>query len=97
MSKKTREHIASVIEEIKAEVKGNVIRDYEILRMCDVKTSRETGFVVMLKLNGMFEYTSAVIENWRSRLEADHYSISVVKTKLRIRFYVNYSEDMMEP
>lgn len=97
MNKKTKEHAASVIKEIRAEVKDDVFRDQEILRMCDVKTGRETGFVVMLKLKGQFEYPSALIENWRRRLEADSYTISVVKTKLRIRFYVNYSEDMQEP
>ena len=97
MNNKTREHAASVIKEIWAEIKGDFIRDYEILRMCDVKTARETGFVVMLKLNGKFEYPSSLIEKLRSRLEADSYSIKVVKTKLRIRFYVNYSEDTQEP
>lgn len=97
MNKKTIEHAESVLKEIRAEVTGDVIRDSEILRMCDVKTAREMGFIVMLKLNGKIAYHSVRIESWRSRLEADSYTISVIKTKLRILFYVYYSEDMPEP
>lgn len=97
MNNKTKEHAAIVLKEIRAEVKDDIFRDQEILGIRDVKSGRETGFFVKLKLVGKYIYPSALIENWRSRLEADYYDVSVVKTKLRIRFYVNYSEDMQEP
>lgn len=92
MSKKTIEHAASVLKEIKAEVKDEVIKDYEIPKLCNMETARETGFAVILTLSTKFDYTSQVLENWRKRLEADDYVISVRRNQLRIRFNVMYSK-----
>ena len=95
--KKTREHIASVIEEIKAEVKGNVIRDCEILGLVDANAAGGMEFMVHLLLSDEFDYHSAVLENWRRRLEADYYVVGVLINKLTIRFYVRDSNNMPEP
>lgn len=92
MSKKTIEHAASVLKEIKAEVKDEVIKDYEIPKLCNMETAHETGFAVVLTLSTKFDYTSPVLENWRKRLEADDYVISVRRNQLRIRFNVMYSK-----
>lgn len=92
MSKKTIEHAASVLKEIKAEVKDGVIKDYEIPRLCNMETAHETGFAVVLMLSTKFDYTSPVLENWRKRLEADDYVINVKRNQLRIRFNVMYSK-----
>lgn len=97
MNKKTREHIASVLEEIKAEVKGEVIKDYEILGLVDAKAAGEMEFMVHLLLSNEFDYHSAVLENWRRRLEADYYVVGVLINKLAIRFYVRYNNSMPEP
>lgn len=92
MSKKTIEHAASVLKEIKAEVKDEVIKDYHISKLCNIETGRETGFAVCLTLSTKFDYTSPVLKNWRKRLDADDYVISVMRNQLRIRFNVMYSK-----
>lgn len=92
MSNKTIEHTASILKEIKAEFKDEVIKDYHISKLCNIETARETGFAVFLTLSTKFDYTSTILENWRKRLEADDYVISVSRNQLRIRFNVIYSK-----
>lgn len=88
MSKKTIKHAASVLNEIKAEIKDDVIKYYEILKLCNVETARETGFAVILTLSTRYDYTSLVLENWRKRLDADDYIIRVNRNRLQVRFNI---------
>ena len=90
MNKKTIEYAASVIKEIKAEVKDEVIKDYHISISCNMETARETGFALILTLSTKFDYASQVLDNWRKRLYAEDYFISVRQNQLRIRFNVMY-------
>ena len=92
MSKKTTEHAASVLKEIKAEINPDVIKDYEMPTLCNMETARETGFAVILMLSTKFDYTSAVLDDWRKRLDADDYMISVKRNQLRVRFNVMYGK-----
>lgn len=92
MSKKTTEHAASVLKEIKAEINPDVIKDYKMPTLCNMETARETGFAVILTLSTKFGYTSAVLDDWRKRLEADDYMISVKRNQLRVRFNVMYGK-----
>jgi hypothetical protein len=92
MSKKTTEHAASVLKEIKAEINPDVIKDYEMPTLCNMETARETGFAVILTLSTKFDYTSAVLDDWRKRMEADDYMISVKRNQLRVRFNVMYGK-----
>ena len=92
MSKKTTEHAASVLKEIMAELNPDVIKDYEMPTLCNMDTARETGFAVILTLSTKFDYTSAVLDDWRKRLEADDYMISVKRNQLRVRFNVMYGK-----
>ena len=92
MSKKTTEHAASVLKEIMAGLNPDVIKDYEMPTLCNMDTARETGFAVILTLSTKFDYTSAVLDDWRKRLEADDYMISVKRNQLRVRFNVMYGK-----
>ena len=92
MSKKTTEHAASVLKEIMAGLNPDVIKDYEMPTLCNMETARETGFAVILTLSTKFDYTSAVLDDWRKRLEADDYIISVRRNQLRVRFNVMYGK-----
>ena len=92
MSKKTTEHAASVLKEIMAGLNPDVIKDYEMPTLCNMETARETGFAVILTLSTKFDYTSAVLDDWRKRLEADDYMISVKRNQLRVRFNVMYEK-----
>lgn len=92
MSKKTTEHAASVLKEIKAEVNKEVIKDFEMPDICNMETAMITGFAVILTLSTKFDYTNRIFDNWMKRLEADDYMISVTRNQLRVRFNVMYSK-----
>ena len=89
---KTIEHAASVLREIKAEINEDVIKDYEMPSLCNMQTARETGFAVILTLSTKYDYTSAILDDWRKRLEASDYMISVKRNQLRVRFNVMYGK-----
>lgn len=89
---KTIEHAASVLKEIKAEINEGVIKDYEMPTLCNMETARETGFAVILTLSTKYDYTSAILDDWRKRLEASDYMISVKRNQLRVRFNVMYGK-----
>lgn len=89
---KTTEHAASVLKEIKAEINEGVIKDYEMPSLCNMQTARKTGFAVILTLSTKYDYTSAILDDWRKRLEASDYMISVKRNQLRVRFNVMYGK-----
>jgi|GEM_PF-2907520 len=88
MDKKTKEHAASVLKEIKAEVNDEVIKDYRIPDLCNMETVRVMGFSVILTLSTKFDYTSKNLEDWCKRLDADDYFISVNRNRLQVRFNI---------
>lgn len=90
MSKKTIEHAASVLREIKAEVYGEFIKDSQILKSVNLDTVRETGFSVVLTLCKGVGYHSTILEMWRKWLDAEEYVVSVSRNQLRITFNVMY-------
>ena len=90
MAKKTTDRAFEVLKAIKAEVNSDVIKDHEMPTLCNMETCKETGFAVILTLSTKYEYTSAVLDDWRKRLEADDYMISVRRNQLRVRFNVMY-------
>ena len=90
MAKKTTDRAFEVLKAIKAEVNSDVIKDHEMPTLCNIETCKETGFAVILTLSTKYDYTSAVLDDWRKRLEADDYMISVKRNQLRVRFNVMY-------
>ena len=90
MAKKTTDRAFEVLKAIKAEVNSDVIKDHEMPTLCNIETCKETGFAVILTLSTKYDYTSAVLDDWRKRLDADDYMISVKRNQLRVRFNVMY-------
>ncbi len=88
--KKTTEQAAKALKEIMAGLNPDVVKDYEMPTLCNMNTCKETGFAVILTLSTKFDYTSAVLDDWRKRLEADDYIISVKRNQLRVRFNVMF-------
>ena len=70
-NKKEKQQAASVLREIKAEVKDGVIKDSEMPSLCNIDTGKKTGFAVILTLSTKFDYESATLEDWRRRMDAD--------------------------
>lgn len=90
MDKKKREHAVKVMKEIVAGVRPDVIKNYEMPMLCNVETARETGFAVILTLSTRYDYTSKNLEDWRKRLDADDYIISVNCNRLQVRFNIMF-------
>jgi len=88
MKKKTIEHAASALKEIKAGLNPSVIKDYKMPILYDMATARETGFAVILTLSAKFDYTNDILDGWMKRLEADDYMISVKRNSLIVRFNI---------
>lgn len=88
--KKTTEQAAKALKEIVAELNDGVIKDYEMPTLCNMETCKDTGFAVILTLSTKFDYTSAVLDDWKERLCADDYMISVRRNQLKVRFNVMY-------
>ena len=88
--KKTTEQAAKALQEIMAELNDGVIKDYEMPTLCNMETCKDTGFAVILTLSTKFDYTNKVLDNWKERLRADDYMISVRRNQLRVRFNVMY-------
>lgn len=97
MSEKVIEHPVRHLEEIKAEVKEDVIKDSSILDFSEVNIASLKGFVVLMTLSTKYNYPYAVLENWRKRLGADDYVLCVDRNRLKIRFNVPYSKTTQEP
>lgn len=96
MNKKTIEHAASVLKEIKAETNAEVIKSYEMPSLVNMDTAEQTGFAVILTLSTKFDYTSDILNQWRERLAADDYLISVKRNQLHVRFNVRFDEEDYE-
>ena len=90
MEKKTTDRAFEVLKAIKAEVNSDVIKDNEMPTLRNMETCKEIGFAVILMLSTKYEYTSVMLDDWRKRLEADDYMISVKRNQLRVRFHVMY-------
>lgn len=88
--KKTTEQAAKAIKEIIEKLNDGVIKDYEMPTLCNMETCKETGFAVILTLSTKFDYTNKVLDNWKERLSADDYMISVRRNQLKVRFNVMY-------
>ena len=90
MSKKTIKHAVKVMKEIVAGVRPDVIKNYEMLTLCNVETARETGIVVILTLSTRYDYTSEILEDWRERLDAADYTIRMNRNRLQVRFDIMF-------
>ena len=92
MAKKTTEQAAKALKEIMAELNDGVIKDYEMPMLCNMETAKVTGFAVILTLSTKFDYTNKVLDNWRDRLSADDYMITVRHNQLRVRYNVMFKK-----
>lgn len=93
MKDKTVEHACQVICTLKEECIDGVIKEYMIPPLVNMKTGRETGFSVLIYLSIKYEYTDAVLNDWKERLHADEYVISVKHNQLIVKFIVHYDNN----
>ena len=89
--KKTTEQAYKTLQEIKEGLSvSDAIKDHEMPTLFNYDTGKTTGFAVILTLSTKYDYTNTVLEDWRKRLEAEDYQISVRRNQLKVRFDVRF-------
>ena len=83
---KTIEHATEVLKQIKSEVNEDVIKDYHMPTLCNMEAGQDTGFAIVITLNTKYGYTDTVLNDWKTRLEADEYVIYVKRGQLQVKF-----------
>ena len=68
---KTIEKAVEALNAIKAQYKVEVIKDYEIPPLVNMRTGATTGFGVELQLNTKYDYDEATLNDWKDKLQAD--------------------------
>ena len=87
---KSYENAAKAIEEIKADYKVEVIKDFELPPLTNMKTGETTGYGVVLQLSTKYDYDDNLFEEWRKRFQADSWYLNVNRNQLWVTFKVRY-------
>lgn len=90
MNKKTVKYAYLVICELSEEYANGVIKEHMIPPLVNLRTGQETGYAVIIHLANKFEYTDAVLNDWKKRLNADEYSVTAKHNQLKVKFSVHY-------
>ncbi len=78
------------IEVIKSQYEVEVIKDYEMPPIVNMKTGKTTGHAVVIRLNTKYDYDDNIIETWKGLLNADEWSIRATKNQLWLTFRIHY-------
>ena len=79
---KTIEHAEEVLKQIKSEVNEDAIKDYHMPLLRNMETGQSTGIAFVITLNT----TDTVLNDWKTRFEADEYVIYVKRGQLQVKF-----------
>jgi hypothetical protein len=85
---KTIEKAVEALNAIKAQYKVEVIKDYEIPPLVNMRTGATTGFGVELQLNTKYDYDEATLNDWKDKLQADEWHLRVRRSQLWVTFKV---------
>lgn len=89
---KTIENAVKAIDEIKAQYKVEVIKDYEIPPLVNMKTGQTTGHGITLQLSTKYDYDENLLNEWKEKLQADEWMLRVRRSQLWVTFRVRYFE-----
>ena len=92
MNEKTVEHAYQVLCALKEEYEDGVIKGHQIPPLVNIRTGEETGFAVNIQLANKYEYTDAVLNDWKERLHADEYTVTAKRNQLTVKFIVHYDK-----
>ena len=84
--------VVASIGVIKAQYEAEVIKDYEIPRLVNMKGEHK-GFGVKLQLNTSYDYNEATLTKWEGLLKADEWYISVKRNQLHVTFKVRFNKN----
>ena len=86
-------HTNEAIEAIKKEVQKDVIKDYMLPPLVNMKTGKTTGHGVEMQVSTKYDYSEDVLKDWKEKLGADGWNFRVRRNQLFIRFFVHYDEE----
>ena len=86
-------HTNEAIEAIKKEVQKDVIKDYMLPPLVNMKTGKTTGHGVEMQVSTKYDYSEDVLKDWKEKLGADGWNIRVRRNQLFIRFFVHYDDE----
>ena len=86
-------HTNEAIKAIKKEVQKDVIKDYMLPPLVNMKTGKTTGHGVEMQVSTKYDYSEDVLKDWKEKLGADGWNIRVRRNQLFIRFFVHYDEE----
>lgn len=87
------EEACQAIEKIKSEVGKDTIKYLELPPLVNIKTGEYIGFAVMLQLSARYRYSEETLIEWKTRLKADDWYVSVNCNRLFVTYKVRFKED----
>lgn len=88
--KKTAEEAQEIVKSLQGTYAKGVIKDWEIPPLVNIETGKDTGFAVIIRIAPKYEYTNDLLNEWKEKLSADEYTITVKKNQLQVKFIVRY-------
>ena len=88
--KKTAEEAQEIVKSLQEIYANGVIKDWEIPPLVNIETGKDTGFAVIIHLAPKYEYTNDLLNEWKEKLSADEYTITVKKNQLQVKYIVRY-------
>ena len=87
---KSIENVAGIIDQIKSELLDDVIKDYDTPSLVDIQTREVIGYGVVIYVSSEYDYSESTLNEWKSRLQADEYSVRVTNHRLTIKYKVRF-------
>ena len=86
-------HSHEVVEAIKQDLQDDVIKDYMMPPLVNMKTGNTTGHGVELQVSTKYDYSEDVLKDWKEKLGADGWNIRIRRNQLFIRFFIHYDKE----
>ena len=86
-------HTNEAIKAIKKEVQKDVIKDYMLPPLVNMKTGKTTGHGVEMQVSTKYDYSEYLLKDWKEKMGADGWNIRVRRNQLFIRLFVHYDEE----
>lgn len=86
-------HSRDAVEAIKQDLQDDVIKDYMMPPLVNMKTGKTTGYGVEIQVSTKYDYSEDVLKEWKEKLGADGWNVRVRNNQLFIRFFIHYDEE----
>ena len=88
MTKKNMKNAAEIVKALQNKYTADVILGYHINPLVSVETRKEVGYGITINLNGKNEYDDSVLNDWKTKFDAEECSIKVTRNQLVVIYRV---------